>query len=64
LTAGVLELKGNFTQKSTYQYVSGNFYTKTNHKVILSGSQLQTVSFEDPSSGNSEAAEKVYKVAD
>ncbi|MEN6314698.1 MAG: DUF1308 domain-containing protein [Clostridiaceae bacterium] len=49
LTAGTLEVKGDFTQK---YYVSSesiyNFKATGTHRVILSGSNLQTVSFEDP----------------
>ena len=51
-TAGTLELKGNFSQLSTgdsslNQY---NFHTSGSHKVILSGTEEQTITFEDPSS--------------
>ncbi|NWH05289.1 hypothetical protein, partial [Desulfobacter latus] len=50
-------LKGDFTQKSTYvSYYSNeeeNFDTSGTHKVILAGSTLQTVSFENPSSSYS-----------
>ncbi|MCI5194574.1 MAG: hypothetical protein D3915_15920, partial [Candidatus Electrothrix sp. AU1_5] len=49
LTAGTLEIKGNFTQKSTYS--SGddykNFHASGTHRVLLSGTGTQTVSFED-----------------
>lgn len=48
LTAGTLELKGNFTQKF-YGY-SNNFYASGTHKVILSGEGLQTVSFDSTDS--------------
>ncbi|WP_286019068.1 hypothetical protein, partial [Candidatus Venteria ishoeyi] len=54
LNDGVLEIKGNFTQKSTYPTThlgDENFDTSENHKTILSGSGTQSVSFEDPSSG-------------
>jgi len=49
LTAGVLEVKGNFTQKSSSTNINSpnNFNTSGTHKVILSGSNLQTVYFED-----------------
>ncbi|MCI5122870.1 MAG: hypothetical protein D3908_17120, partial [Candidatus Electrothrix sp. AUS4] len=54
LSAGTLEVKGNFTQKSTYSSGSlANFWTDGTHKVLLSGTGPQTVSFEDPSSGSS-----------
>ena len=43
LTAGTLEIKGNFTQR--YYQSSRNFYCSDNHKVILSGNKLQTISF-------------------
>lgn len=42
-TAGTLEVKGDFTQKTSYY--SNNFYCSGSHKVILSGEKLQTVSF-------------------
>ena len=49
LSAGTLEVKGNFSQmSSTY-----NFKTSGAHKVILSGENIQTVSFNNPSSSNS-----------
>ena len=48
LTAGTLELKGNFTQKF-YGY-SNNFYASGTHKVILSGEGLQTISFNNTDS--------------
>ncbi|MDP4181845.1 MAG: hypothetical protein Q8942_12220, partial [Bacillota bacterium] len=60
LTAGTLEIKGNFTQKpGTYYagYWSGyadrtdNFYASGSHKVLLSGNSLQTIYFQNP--GNS-----------
>jgi F420-dependent methylenetetrahydromethanopterin dehydrogenase len=56
LTAGTLEVKGNFTQKSTHtstSYPHFNFKTGGTHKVLLSGSGPQAVSFEDPSSSYS-----------
>ena len=43
LTAGTIELKGDFTQ-ITYSSAN-NFYCSGSHKVILSGEGLQTVSF-------------------
>jgi hypothetical protein len=44
-----LEIKGNFTQRSTYNYGNANynFSARGTHKVLLSGSGIQTVSFED-----------------
>ncbi|MDD4402286.1 MAG: hypothetical protein PHI24_10520, partial [Desulfitobacteriaceae bacterium] len=42
LTAGTLEVKGNFNQK----YYDYNFYATGTHKTILSGDALQTVNFE------------------
>jgi len=56
LSDGILEVKGNFTQLSSYSgpyATEKNFYTKNNHKVILSGDGEQIVSFEDPSSSYS-----------
>jgi len=57
LSAGTLEIKGNFTQLSTKNQNGyndyKNFYTSGSHKVLLSGSVKQTVSFEDPSSYSS-----------
>ena len=49
LTDGIIEVKGNFTQK--YSYYSDNFAPSKNHKVILSGEGLQTVSFDKAESG-------------
>lgn len=43
LTAGTLEINGNFTQR--YYQSSGNFYCSDDHRIILSGDKLQTVSF-------------------
>ena len=43
LTAGILEVKGNFTQK--YYDYSDNFYATGTHKTILSGTGLQRVNF-------------------
>lgn len=48
LTAGILEIKGDFTQKTGYY--SNNFYASGTHKVILSGEGLQTVSFDSTNS--------------
>lgn len=52
LTAGTLEVKGNFTQQSTGNegypyYATYNFYAEGGHKVVLSGTKLQKVQFED-----------------
>ena len=46
-TEGVLEVKGNFTQRTTNSY---NFYPTNNHKLILSGGSLQKVSLSTSSS--------------
>jgi hypothetical protein len=58
LTAGTMEVKGDFTQKSTYVSSSysdrKNFHASGTHKVILSGSTTQTVSFQYPSSSYSQ----------
>ena len=43
LTAGTLEVKGDFTQK--YSYYTNNFAPSGGHKVILSGGKLQKVEF-------------------
>ncbi|MCI5158223.1 MAG: hypothetical protein D3906_07230, partial [Candidatus Electrothrix sp. AUS1_2] len=57
LTAGTLELRGDFTQLSTNEdstsYTAYNFQTTGNHRVILSGSGPQTVSFEYAGSSTS-----------
>ncbi|MCI5193488.1 MAG: hypothetical protein D3915_10240 [Candidatus Electrothrix sp. AU1_5] len=50
LTAGTLELKGNFIQKATYNAGYYNFKAGGSHKVILSGDGPQEVSFEYSSS--------------
>ena len=50
LTDGIIEVKGDFTQKYSYGY-SDNFAPSINHKVILSGEGLQTVSFDKAESG-------------
>lgn len=47
LISGVLEVKGNFTQKSSWTVSNLNFNATGTHKVLLSGSNLQTISFED-----------------
>ena len=43
LTNGTLEIRGNFTQKSSYY--GDNFAPGGSHKVVLSGENLQTVNF-------------------
>ncbi len=43
LSAGVLEVKGDFSQKGTD---NTSFYTTESHKVLLNGTSQQTVSFE------------------
>ena len=49
LTAGILEVKGNF--KQSYFYNSGDgFKASGTHKVILSGNTVQNVSFQNPGS--------------
>jgi hypothetical protein len=49
LTAGVLEVRGDFTQKvGTSSIGPYNFFASGTHKVLLSGAGLQTVSFENP----------------
>ena len=45
LSAGTIELKGDFTQKYYHSSYQNNFYCSGSHKVILSGEKLQTVSF-------------------
>ena len=50
LTNGTLEVKGDFTQESgTYD----NFNAQGNHKVLLSGYDVQTVKFQNPGNGSS-----------
>ncbi|MCW5213432.1 thrombospondin type 3 repeat-containing protein, partial [Desulfobulbus sp. TB] len=51
LTAGTLELKDNFVQKSTTGDGYKNFNAGGTHKVLLSGTGPQAVSFENASSG-------------
>jgi hypothetical protein len=48
LTAGTLDIKGNFAQKHTS--TSQNFAASWAHKVILSGGMDQKVEFDDPGS--------------
>jgi hypothetical protein len=49
LIAGIVEVKGNFTQKSTESGNASryNFFTHTSHKMLLSGSAKQVISFGD-----------------
>ncbi|HEY9061790.1 MAG TPA: fibronectin type III domain-containing protein [Pseudobacteroides sp.] len=58
LTAGILEVKGDFTQK--VHYYRYNFKATGSHKVVLSGTGLQTVSFEAAESGFSTLEIKNY----
>ena len=44
LTAGIIEVKGDFTQKYSYGYFD-NFAPSGDHKVILSGKNVQKVNF-------------------
>ncbi len=46
-SAGILEVKGNFIQKSTDTASCNNFKAGGTHKVLLSGSGTQVVTFED-----------------
>ena len=48
--AGVLEVKGNFTQRNYSSTSSSNFLSKGSHKTILSGLNEQVVSFSDKTS--------------
>lgn len=50
LTAGTLEIKGDFTQKHYSSNYQNNFCCSGSHKVILSGEGLQTVSFDSTKS--------------
>ncbi|MDP5138398.1 DUF1566 domain-containing protein [Rheinheimera baltica] len=51
LTAGVLEVRGHFTQIGTGIYNKLNFASTGSHVVILSGTTQQIVMFESSSSG-------------
>nr|WP_320011685.1 hypothetical protein [uncultured Desulfobulbus sp.] len=56
LTAGLLEVRGDFTQKETDISSVGdndNFEANGTHRVLLSGTSKQTVTFETPGSGYS-----------
>ncbi len=48
MTAGTLELKGDFRQSVTYR--KNNFITSGTHKVIFSGDKKQIISFASPES--------------
>ena len=53
LTAGLLEVKGNFTQLRNTYYMAGprdNFRATADHRVKLSGTASQEVSFQNPGS--------------
>ena len=54
LIAGTLEVKGDFTQKSTYDYSYNayDFSTAGTHTVILSGTGEQIVHFDDPTASH------------
>ncbi|MGE5528536.1 MAG: PKD domain-containing protein [Patescibacteria group bacterium] len=63
LTAGTLEIKGNFLQKtavfyshqyysSYWTYIYTNFKASGTQRTVLSGNTLQTISFDNPSSSN------------
>ena len=49
LTSGVLEVRGNFTQRSSYSDISAssNFNASGTHKVLLSGPSVQVIVFAD-----------------
>jgi hypothetical protein len=56
LVAGIMTLKGNFTQKSTYgvsYFGDENFQATGSHRVVLAGDTQQVVSFEDAANGRS-----------
>lgn len=46
-TEGILEVKGNFNQRTSNSY---NFYATNNHKLILCGESLQRIEFSNSSS--------------
>ena len=50
LSAGVLDVKGNFAQKYGNGASSMNFYASGTHKTVFSGEGTQTVSFGSPGS--------------
>lgn len=45
LTAGTIEIKGDFTHNYYYNSYQNNFHCGGSHKVVFSGEKLQTVSF-------------------
>lgn len=47
LRAGVIEIKGNLTQKTSSGEYQNSFTTCGSHKIILSGNSLQTIDIED-----------------
>ncbi len=47
LTAGILEVKGDFEQRSGTEGSPSNFAAGSSHKVILDGDNIQNVYFED-----------------
>ena len=49
LTAGTLEIKGNFSQRTVYE--GNNFVASNNHKIIFSGDKKQTITFNSTASG-------------
>lgn len=51
LTAGTIEVKGDFTQKSS-DGSSLNFAASGTHKTILSGDSVQTITFEAPTTSS------------
>ena len=53
LTAGTMEIKGNFYQQGTH-YGRANFNCTENHKIIFNGNQEQIIHFDSPSSGFSD----------
>jgi len=53
LTAGILEIKGNFTQRYAKGNGYTNFYASGTHKTIFSGSSKQTVYFQTPNASYS-----------
>ena len=50
LTAGVLELKGNFAQVQNIYIGPYQFFASGNHRVRFSGDDLQSVAFQNPTS--------------
>lgn len=50
MNAGIIEIKGDFTQKKHSDGNESNFIPTGTHKVILSGSKCQKVHFDSPTS--------------